>query len=131
MIILYTDIEGGEWIPFNTPFNRDEIMDVMLIAETGGCDRPAICGGTRDECAVFVPEGDCLPRLHSIMLPTAERWDAHNRKWMRYLYGGTFAAWWVHHIESYHPLVDPADRHWWYDQGSPNRIRVVVDEVDR
>lgn len=33
----------------------------------------------------YIPAAkDLFPRLHSIMLPTADRWDAHNRKWMDY-----------------------------------------------
>jgi len=86
MMILYTVEPGGRWIPFNTPLNDMEIQKAIAVAEIGKRDQPAIFLGVPEFGwpARFYPDGDTLPRFHSILLDDNSRWDAETRRWTQY-----------------------------------------------
>lgn len=121
MIILYTDREGGDWIPFNTPLNWAQLQEVLAWAITGERDFPAIFAksGPKNRSDILYPEGDNLPRFHSILVDDGERWDVINQKWASYKTNdGEFRRWWNRYIADYKPFDDDRE-YWWRDQGQP------------
>src|SRR3989337_4102520 len=75
MIIIYTRIEGGEWIPFNTPYAESEIRSML-----------------EDDSAECLLSNYRLPaRFHSILLPSGYRWYVTTMKWSRYTFDDMFA----------------------------------------
>jgi len=100
VIILYTETEGGEWIPFNTPLSVDDIH--------GNLWGPEDNGAIIEDGALYSPNGDLLPTFHSILLPDASRWDAVNTEWTHYFGSTAFHDWWQRYITNYHK---PASRH--------------------
>lgn len=107
MIILYTVIEGGHWIPFNTPMDEESLKkrlgeccvfhvevdpikchasESVRLTEYGDhiCIRPwdRIHGSTGGN--IFVPQDDSLPEFHSILTETNHRWDAMNQEWFQF-----------------------------------------------
>jgi len=128
LIILYTDHEAGEWIPFNTPVSMEDIRAILdrqiptcLLGNHVGRVRVSfdhIClrAGKDDDTLVFVPQSDVLPVFHSILLPTATRWDVVNRRWASYICDTLFKEWWVIYIEHYES-GETEPKRWWLDQG--------------
>jgi len=113
MVILFTDKEGSEWIPFNTPLSVDDIH--------GNLWGPDDNGAIIEDDALYSPNGDLLPTFHSILLPDASRWDAVNTKWTFYLGSPEFHKWWDLYLINYKPGMaqasDPVSHYWWRDQG--------------
>ena len=128
MFILYTDREGGEWLPWNTPVAMELIRAVLppsgygmshfkdlSLCPPGGYQPGHICVGNE---TLFVPYADVLPPFHSILLSTAARWDATNRQWTFYICGDGFKEWWETYIANFKPEEEPEEReYWWLDQG--------------
>jgi len=113
MVILYTETEGGEWIPFNTPMSAKEIHDNLWKQNDDGM----IC----KEDGLYYPHSDILPILHSVLLPDASRWDAVNWEWVSYRDSTEFKSWWTTYIEHYRlGIFDPT--FFWRDQGPGLKI---------
>jgi len=68
MIILYTDKEGGEWIPFNTPMSVDDIRNNLWGPEDNGAIMDEENG-----FKVYIPNGDLLPQYIANYKPGQER----------------------------------------------------------
>jgi len=114
VVILYTEKEGGEWIPFNTPMSVEEIHDNLWKQNDDGM--------IVKEEGLYYPHSDVLPILHSILLPDASRWDAVNWEWISYHGGTYFKIWRAMYLEYYKPgHTDP--RFWWLDQGPVRGIK--------
>ena len=125
MIILYTDQQGGHWIPWNSPLTVTELQKTVAYAESGRRDFPAIFWDKG--CNLFYPDGDTLPRFHSILLPTPARWDAFNCHWTFFVNDPIFQDWWAKYIASYSPNVSDEEReHRWRDQGPSAKWDDVV-----
>ncbi len=113
MIILYTTEQGGDWIPWNTPRSIEELKALFPAKPGPGLSPLFVVSG---ECLCCDPENDELPRFYSILLPTAERWDALNMKWTSYLCGKEFKEFWAKYITNYQRRnEDPCLL--WKDQG--------------
>ena len=86
MEIAYTTEEGGEWQYFNSPLSCLEICDILeeALEDTGTEEEPKgfpAVFDSGDKGALFFPDGDTLPKFHSILLPDGSRWDALNLEW--------------------------------------------------
>lgn len=96
MEIGFTEHEGGTFQYFNSPLTDYEIrvaLDEALKRAQSGDHRqlPCIHEETHSErerddcpfssCEFFYPDGDTLPKFHSLILPNGDRWDAYNCKW--------------------------------------------------
>jgi len=108
MVILFTETEGGEWIPFNTPLSVDDIH--------GNLWGPDDNGAIIEDDALYSPNGDLLPTFHSILLPDASRWDAANTEWTYYLWGPEFDRWWERYLAGF-KLEEKDVLKFWADQG--------------
>lgn len=155
MIILYTDLPGGEWIPFNTPCSP-EMIRAILSPDLAVCWLGAVAhvplppsikrktfhdhaNGSHicyhaDGFEVFLPAGDVLPVFHSIMLPTGARWDATNRQWTFFICSDEFKVWREKYIANYKPGQRTEGReYWWLDQGpgwSRHGLRAAKKALD-
>lgn len=149
-MILYTTVEGGHWIPFNTPMNEDSLLYRVqrvamyhacindrcdaklglypqLLEEDHICTRPSIGVGVAPDklhwrCAtLFVPVDDSLPQFHSILTRNNWRWDAQNERWFPFNCSSDFHQWWNTYIQNWRPFEDDDEReHVWKDQMHPN-----------
>lgn len=95
-MLFFTDREGGRFEPFDTVLTENEIKSLLLKAE----QHNRLFGYNSKDSIQFVCENDeteldKMPigtilhsnfehfpsRCHAILLPSGERWDAHNCKW--------------------------------------------------
>jgi hypothetical protein len=116
LILLYTTVEGGHWIPFNTPLSPLELGRVTAIAARGSRDFPAIFHD-EDGFDRLYPDGDTLPRFHSILTSEGRRWDATNQRWESYDVNGLFREWFTNYVANYRPFeLDGERKFGWRDQ---------------
>lgn len=120
MIILYTAKEGGEWIPFETPYLENEIR-AMIDENNSGI---VLSSPGDPTTTTYVPINNKLPTFYSILMPTAARWDVVSKKWMAYVGGEDFRNFWPQYISAYKQFeLGEKREHWWMDQG-PGSIEI-------